>query len=253
MQKIRVEDTLSRSSGDVPPDDAIQEFLDLLNELKATGCNLLVVGDEPRCTFTRASKRLFGDAEAMRYRLLAVTDATPQSVADRLPDAESTPRPVEETTHVLTHAQTPRCVTTSEISDSQRELASVRETRIADPELCGLQSALVEGIETFADATPRLRPGDLRVGIDSLGSLLDEYDQAVVRRCLDTVGRHVCKYDGMAHYVLPEAYDSDRVQSLLGAFDAVIEVRRVSDEYEHDAEERWHVPDEGLTIGWTPL
>lgn len=255
MQQTRSANALHRGSRDVPPDDSVQEFLGLLNELKATGCNLLVVGDGPRQTLTRASEQLLGDAAAIRYRLIAVTDAPAQSVAERLPDRESTPRSIGDTTHVLTHAGLPRSVTgTSNSDDGSDKLEHVKETQIADPELCGLQAALVDGIEAFADSATRLRPGDLRVGIDSLGSLLDSYDEQVVRRCLDTVGRHVRKYDGMAHYILPKAYDSDRVQSIVNEFDAVIEIRPVStDEHGHDAEERWHVPDQNLTMNWTPL
>ena len=244
---------LSRGPEDPPPDEEVAEFLGLLNELKATGSNLLVVGDEPRCAFTRASERLFGDPAAVRYRLLAVTDATGRSVVERLPDPESTPRPVRETTHVLTHAGTPRSVVAPETADEPVEHPDLREAHVADPDLHELESAVLDGVEAFADSAT-LRPGDLRVGVDSITSLLDDHGENAVRRCLTTIGRHVREYDGMAHYVLPEGYDSTRVQSLSGAFDAVIEVRTVSaDDSGRYAEERWHVPDADLTMQWTRL
>src|SRR6056297_2235981 len=101
----------TRGSDESLSDDELTEFVGVLKELKTTGCTLLVVGDGPRELLTRASGRMFGDDDVTRYRILAATDATPGSIAARLPDPESAPRPVEETTHVLNHAGAVRSVT----------------------------------------------------------------------------------------------------------------------------------------------
>ena len=125
----------------------------------------------------------------------------------------------------------------------------MRETHVANPDLRELESAVFDGIEAFADSAPGLRPSDLRVGVDSIASLLAEHGERAVRRCLAAIGDRVREYAGMAHYVLPEAYDSTRVQSLAEAFEAAIEVRTVSaDESGRYVEEQWHVPDADLTI-----
>ncbi|WP_135830265.1 DUF7504 family protein [Halorussus halobius] len=238
---------------DGPPDD-FQAFVNLLNELKATGCALLVVGDTSRDLFTRASGQLLGDADVLRHRVLAVTDATPTSVAERLPDPAETPRPLTETTRVVNHAEAPRSVTAATSPDTPPELAGIEEVRIADPELTGLQSALCQAIDDVRADAARLKPADLRVGIDSLAPLLDHYDVEVVATCLDAVGDRVRAHDAMAHYVLPRDYDADAVQALVPHVDAVVELRAVDPgAYGHDAQQRWRVPRENVETEWTPL
>lgn len=238
---------------DVPPDD-FTAFLSLLNELKATGCSLLVVGDAPREVFTRASSNLLGDTESIRHRVVAVTDATPESIAERLPDPDETPRPLSETARILNHSGAPRSVSADSGSDVTGDLAGIDETRIADPELQGLQAGLVDAIGEVASEATNLRPADLRVGVDSLGPLVDHYGEDAVRRCLRRVGGHVRHYNGMGHYVLAKEYDSEAVKSLLPDMDAAIELRAVDPvEHDHDAQQRWHVPDRELVTEWTPL
>lgn len=197
---------------------------------------------------------MLGEADAVRYRILATTDATPQSVVDRLPSPEEMPRPITETTHILNHAGAPRSITAASSASTPPELVGIRETRIADPELEGLQSALKDAIADFANRNGRRRPADVRVGIDSLKPLLDNYSENVVRRCLRTVGERVREYNAMAHYVLPEPYESDHVQTLATEVDAVVELRTVDPvEYGYEAEQRWHVPNRDLTMDWIPL
>ena len=241
------------SDGSSPPDDDLTAFINLLNELKATGCNLLVVGDESREVFTRASGQLLGGADVLRHRVLAVTDATSQSIAERLPDPNSTPRPLTETTTVLNHTGAPRSVTAAENPETPPELAGIEEICIADPELRGLQSGLTDAIVDVGTRAD-LEPSDLRVGIDSLDPLLDHHGEDAVKRCLDAVGGYVRDQCAMSHYVLRESYDSDAVQTLLPSVDAAIELRTVDpEEYDHDAQQRWHVPRRDLTTDWTPL
>jgi hypothetical protein len=235
------------------PDGELTDFLSLLNELKATGCNLLLVGDARPELFTRASASLLGDAESLRYRLLAVTDASPRSVTDRLPEGAESPRPLAETTKLVNHAVTPRSVA-STTEGVPTEFGEIPEVRVADPQLEGLESALVEGVEEFARDTAELRPATLRVGVDSVGTLLDHHGEDVVRRCLRNVGSRVRDHDAMAHYVLRDEYDSERVQSLADEVDAIIEIRSVNPErHGHDAQQRWHVPSRDLSIDWVRL
>lgn len=235
-------------------DGDLTDFLNLLNEMQATGCNLLVVGDACPDLFTRASANLLGDPTELRYRLFAATDASPRSVAERLPDASESPRPLAETTQLVNHATTPRSVASAVDSADESGLAEIPERRVADPQLAGLKTALIEGIEEFADRADGLEPAELRVGLDSLDALLDHYGEEVVRDLLRAVGERVYEHDAMAHYVLEEPYDSERVESLADEMDAVIEIRAVDpDEYGHDAQQRWHVPERSITTDWTPL
>lgn len=239
-------------SDDDTPDEDLSDFLGLLNELKSTGCNLLLVGDAPRRLFTRASHRMLGADDETRYRILAVTDATPQSVADRLPDPAESPRPISETTHVLNHVGSLRSITDATEASTPPKLVGVKETRVVDPKLEGLQSALVDAISTFANHGYPLRPSDLRVGLDSLEPLLDFYDENVVRQCLRTVGQQARTHDAMAHYVLPQPYDSDVVQTLANDVEAVVELR-LSDSMDGTGEQRWLVPGKDMQTNWATL
>lgn len=235
-----------------PSDDP--EFLDVLQSLKADGCNLLVVGDAPRRLFTEASGSLLGGVDERRYRLLAITDASPQSVVERLPDPVETLEPLAETTEIINHASPPRSIADAGESVQAPSLDELSERRIADPKLAGLQAELAESMAAFDRRAGGLAPAQLRVGVDSLGSLFEHYDEEVVRRCLQVVTGYVRDYDAMGHYVLTEPYESEQVQRFVDEFDAVVELRPVDPTRgDHDAEERWHVPSRGLTTEWLPL
>ncbi|WP_135827624.1 DUF7504 family protein [Halorussus halobius] len=222
---------------------ALPGFRSRLRTLKSEGCNLLVVGDPSREVFTRASGTMLGDPDARRWRVLALTDADPESVYDRLPAASVAPRPPTETTRVLNHATPPRPIT--ETTDGLG--ATVPEVTVGDANLAGLRSRLCEAVADFGARSRR--PSALRVAVDSLAPLLAHYESDVVRRFLRTVGDRVREHDAMAHYVLPEPYDGDRCRRLADEFDAVVELRTVAG----DPEERWHLPDSGVTTPWVPL
>lgn len=241
----------SAGRSDGRPDDEFIDFLGLLNELKATGCTLLVVGDARRDRFTAASARLFGNPETLRYRLLAVTDASSRSVERRLPSPGDSPFALARTTKIANYEVTPRSV--ADAVPRTEEFDHVPETRVTDAELDGLRAALVSGIDEFARRASGLHPAELRVGVDSVGTLLDHHGESAVREWCRAVGRRVRDNDGMAHYVLRDAYDSDRVRALEPEVDAVIEIRAADPASDRDAEQRWHVPDRGTTTDWVRL
>ncbi|MFC7080147.1 DUF7504 family protein [Halorussus caseinilyticus] len=242
------------SESDLTESDGSARFLDVLRELKADGCNLLVVGDAPRRLFTEASGGLLGGTDEPRYRLLAVTDASAQSVVERLPDPEEMAGTFTEMTEIINHASPPRSVVDAGGQSEAPSLDALSERRVVDPQLAGLQAEIAESMAAFNRHAGTLSPAQLRVGVDSLGALFEHYDENVVRRCLQVVTGYVRDYDAMGHYVLTEPYDSTRVERLAGEFDAVVEVRAVdSEKHNHHAEERWHVPSHDLTTNWLPL
>ena len=239
---------------DGTPSDDEARFLDVLEQLKVDGCNLLVVGDAPRQLFTEASAGLLGGTDETRYRLLAITDASSRSVVERLPDPEETPGTLAETTEVVNHASPPRSVVEADGSPEAPPLTDISERRVVDPQLAGLQADLAEAMAAFDRRAGGLDPAQLRVGVDSVGALVENYDADVVRRCLRVVTGYVRDYDAMGHYVLTEPYGSDRAERLAGEFDAVVEIRAVDGaKRDHHAEERWHVPSHDLTTDWLPL
>lgn len=230
-----------------PPDADFAAFRTALQRFKREGCNLLVVGDAPREVFTRASATMLGDADTPRWRVFALTDATPESVYERLPSAGTTPRPLSETTRIVNHAIPPRPITDT----AGTAVARVPEVTVGDVNLEGFETELCEAVEEFG--THSNGPAQVRVAVDSLAPLLDHYDFEVVRQRLRTVGQRVHEHDAMAHYVLPEAYDGDRCRRLADEFDAVVELRTPAEDADHAAEERWHLSETDETMPWVPL
>jgi len=218
-----------------------------LRELKWGGCNLLVVGDAPREAFTRASATMLGDADAPRWLVFALTDATPESVYDRLPAVENAPRSLSETTRIVNHAVPPRPITDS----TGAGIASIPEVTVGDVNLDGLETQLCEAVSEFGARSNG--PAQVRVAVDSLAPLLDHYDFETVRGHLRTVGECVHDHDAMAHYVLPEAYDGERCRRLADEFDAVVELRTPVEDADRAAEERWHLHETDATTPWVPL
>lgn len=229
---------------DDPPSGPVAGFRSHLRTLKSEGCNLLLAGDPPREVFTRASEAMLGDHDIRRWRVFALTDADPESVYDRLPAASVAPRPPAETTRVLNHAVPPRPIT--DATDGPE--ATLPEVTVGDANLAGLRTQLCEAVADFGARSRH--PSELRVAVDSLAPLLAHYEFDVVRRFLRLVCDRVCEHDGMAHYVLPDAYDSDRCQRLVDEFDAVVELRTVAGGH---AEERWHLREPDVTTPWVPL
>ena len=235
-----------RGGEDDPPDGALADFHSTLRRLKRDGCNLLVVGDPPRSAFTRASATMLGDPDARRWRVFALTDATPESVYDRLPATSAAPRSPSETTKVVNHALPPRPIT----DEMDPAIATISEVSVSDANLAGLRTELRAAIADFGVRSRR--PAEVRVAVDSLAPLLDHYDFDVVRRCLRAVGERVSEHAAMAHYVLPEPYDSERCRRLVDEFDAVVELR-AAPEGRDEPEERWHLADAETPTPWVPL
>jgi hypothetical protein len=248
------------------PDEDLAVFQSRLRRLKREGCNLLVVGDVPRELFTRASESMLGDADARRWRVFGLTDATPESVRDRLPSADAAPRPHSETTKIVTHAVgSQRTADTASVTDITAPETTVPgeavpEVDVSDGDLEAFQRELVSALDVFGVRSHR--PAAVRLSVDSLAPLLDRYDRESVRRFLRTVADRVHDRNAMAHYVLPVAYDSDTCQGLTEEFDAVVELRTTiecatdsSDDSPrpHRAEERWHLPESDTTMPWVPL
>ncbi len=211
-------------------DDITAEFTWTLQQLKRRGCNLLLVGSVPDSVLSAASRKLFGNPHERRFRVVVLSGTTRTSVDKRLPIDDA----FDETT-VVTHA--------TELSDSQRPPSTVH-VEDGVPELSTEISRAITSFET----DDGLQPGELRVGFDSLESLFEQYDPAVVEQFLGIVTGQIRGANGMGHFVLPHEYDHELVDDLAPLFDAVIEYR-----VEGDGQERWHFPSRDLHSPWLPL
>lgn len=230
----------------------VSSFVGHLRTLKRDGCSLFVVGDVPRHLFTRASSSMFGDDDVDRYRAMAVTDADAESVRHRLPSATD---PTGTKTRVVACERSVRRAaaeradaTAGPAAGPDQPIPGIPETRTVG-DRAELAAELFDAIDAFDRRADGVSPAQLRVGVDSLGPLFDEYGATEVREFVTRVGERVRARDGMAHFVLTDPYESERVRELADAFDAVVELR-VAD---GAAEERWHLPAESVTMPWVSL
>lgn len=235
-------------------DETMAAFVGHLRRLKCEGCNLLVIGEGPGRLFARASAQMLGGGEARRYRALAVIERSAASARQRLPDDTGSK---SDSATVVTRIQPARSTaaeeseTDDEYDRARTDPSAVPERRVESETLAALGTELEEAIETFDARADGLKPAQLRLCVDSLAPLIDDYDEAELRAFLHRVTDRVRKYDGMAHYVLAEPYESEVVQRLEPAFDAVVELQ--PSDGDAPGRERWHLPDEDVTMPWLPV
>ncbi|WP_266078868.1 DUF7504 family protein [Haladaptatus caseinilyticus] len=210
-------------------DDVAVEFSQILHQLKHHGCNLLLVGSVPDSVLSCASRKFFGDPEERRFRIVALSGSSRTTVEKRLPTVASA-----DETVIITHA--------TELSDA--EFSSSVHVEAGVPKLSNAVSSAITSIETEDD----LEPGELRVGLDSLESLLERYCPDLVHQFLGVVTEQIRDANGMGHFVFPRDYDHELVTDLAPLFDGVVEYR-----VDRGGQERWHFPASDIRSPWLPL
>lgn len=215
-----------------------------LAELKRTGSVSLVVGSVPQDSYVRVSRRMLGTvgSDGPRRRLLVVPDSDRDAAVDRLRDTG----PLDGD-----HA---RIVTCNGSSRSAGAHATAPRTggpsiRRVDGSIADLGVAITEAIRRFDDAAGDLSPGELRVGLDPLPSLLSSSDTATAFGFLHVLTEQIRGAGGMGHVRLTRDRDSEVVRTLEPLFDAVLELRL--DGYR--LEQRWHLPEYALVSDWLPV
>jgi hypothetical protein len=226
------------------PDDEdydLHEMQAKLKELKQTGSTLLVTGTVGERTAAYASSNLFGDPEASppRKRVLALTDGS-----------RAQTRAHFQGTGVQTKSQN----WVIDLQEQERSIPATASPNLPALErepnsLTALQSELQNAIDWFARGG--LEPAELRVGIDSLSYLLDEYSLAEVERLVASISASVKVDNGMSHFIYQRDPDENRetIQKLMAYCDAEIQLRKRNG---NPAEQRWRIPEVGTT-GWTRL
>lgn len=219
------------------------EFTEALADLKAEGCNLLVVGTVPEEATARVCRRMLGDADAgRRERLLVLTDAAADAVTDRLPHAPGEPTPPAT---LIDHAATARSAVADQATAPGPTMPpDVHVRRVESDELGELGTAISRAIDDLARDDPD--PGEVRVCVDSLSPLLEGYDESVVFRFLHVLTGRVRQAQGLAHFHLPVHADAREARLLAPLFDAVVEVRMADGR----AEQRWTVRDGDVETEW---
>ncbi len=214
--------------GGVPESTA---FSQELAALKREGSNILLVGNECQDSHVLACRRLLGDAsDDPRHRLLVFTDG--YDARERFSDGAS-----DDTRVIFKQVEEPTADPCFE--------ESVVDSRL----LSALGKEIITSIDEFEEGNDGLDPGQLRICVDSLVSLLDNHSPENVFRLLHMVTSRVRQASGMGHFHLSVDRDSDAVHLLEPLFDAIVEVRTKGEVTQH----RWHLRDGEVSSGWIRL
>lgn len=226
--------------GPEPSAGETASFAKALASLKRRGSNLLLVGPAYESAHLPASRRLMGDADSPRERLLVLTDRDAESET-RLPDGSEPVRTVEHRTLTRSTAASP--------APSPSPLSiSGPDGEPHDP-LVSLGNEVADEIEAADERADGLAPGQLRVCLDSLAPLLEEHDRQRVVAFLHAMTSDVDRVNGMAHYHLPVARDAEVVGFIEPLFDAVIELRVGTS----GPQQRWTLTDGRGSTDWLAL
>mgnify|MGYP006279497171 FL=1 len=254
---------------DDPSDVPIADIRRKLTRLKRNGCNLLVTGNVREEVSHRATRKLLGSPEATRTRLLGLTDHDREDAPNLLPDDV---RATDHRVHFAEYAAGTRTATATpagtdaDCSDTaafdadesavdmdpsafDTESAAFDRNSSAVRDLGEFRGALCNAITKAKIGQSGFDPAELRISVFTLSYLLNRHDPAAVDRFVSAVGDHVRGVDGMAHYHLPVADDSQSVRRLSSLFDARIELR----EKHGRPEQRWHFPDDDVRTVWVGL
>lgn len=185
-----------------------------LARLKRRGCNLLVAGTTDAATRRAASRRLFGDLEAGRDRvLIAVGETDP----DRwLPDG-------------------------GRVIDAAVDTRSAAAPTAPPASTPSVSTAVADAAGKSGD-----EPGRFRLGVTALAPLLESPRGA---ETVASLRETVRKARGVGHYHLSAPFDADRTRAVAAEFDAVVELRRTAD----GPRERWHLDEADVVTPWLPV
>lgn len=223
-----------------PSSGGAATFAKALASLKRQGSNLLLVGPAYEGAHLPASRRLMGDADTPRERLLVLTDRDAAREA-RLPDDVEPVRTVE-------HRSLTRSVATSP-SPSPGPLSPTGPDGEPSDPLVSLGNEVADEIEAANERVGGLAPSQLRVCVDSLGPLVEEHDPERLFAFLHAMTRDVTRVNGMAHYHLPVPADADEVKLIEPLFEAVVELRAGT----NGPQQRWRLTDGRGSTDWLPL
>ncbi|WP_438267234.1 DUF7504 family protein [Halomarina salina] len=182
-----------------------------LQTLKRNGSTLLVTGAVSDTVRAAVTRNLMGHPEENRRRILALIDAERSQPADYLPAGIATE---DDETEVLDFRSDIRAATQVQ-SASSTARPPRRSTEV-------IRAHLLDAI-TRARYEESLAPGELRVGVVSLGPLLDEESLTDVLDFVRLLGNEIRRLNGMGHFHLPSE-DSELISTLMSSIDARIEL-----------------------------
>ena len=207
-------------------------FVAALDDLKSTGCLLLVLEAGGSEAGGAGCRRLLGDDSGEeRKRLFVRSEADTHTTSSSPTGDDPDERTVvyRSAAHDAAVAAPPSLPVTTVASDVDA-LGDAVEDEVAS-------LAPLGGYES----------GQLRVCVDAFGTLLEDDDLLSVLEFTKTLGAAVHERDGIGHFHVGQHVPGIVVEGLLGQFDAIVEVGG------DDPRQRWHLPDESLSTRWLEL
>lgn len=223
-----------------------EQFTAELSQLKRQGASVLVVGSVRTEQRRDVCQRLLGQATVQpRRRVLVSTTGEGHNMSHLVGDTESA------TTTRVSYETHSRSAAASNTDSQPMESVSVStdESPVTTATLADLGIAISNAIEEFERDATSLAPGELRVAVDSLVPLLEEYGAERVFKFAHLTNGRTRDADGMIHYHLPMDRDSDVVSVLTPVFDIVIELRDRNGAFQ----ERWTINDGDHSSGWLSI
>lgn len=228
---------MAESAGTPGWADDPDRFGSALEELKASGCLLLVVESDDAASACGCDRMLGTDGHADRRRLFVRGDTT----AHRRSSVRTPERDDERTVAYRTGART----ATAAATDSDLGTVERPDATASDP------TKLASTIESQVDVLrppSGFAPGQLRVCVDVVADIVAIDDLASAAAVVERLGDVVRAADGMAHVHVGDAVPARAVEGLHTQFDAVVEL-----EGDDEPRQRWHLPDESLSTAWLEL
>jgi hypothetical protein len=224
------------------------DFSSTLDELKHSGCVLLMTGDVSAGVRATQTRRLFGDPTIDRERVLVLTDTARTKYIDNLPDGLSPDHP---SVHLLNYREPLRAETGSDSSVPDTPIIAESDSATATvSDLDNLHDSITDTITAIETRSTFLAAGKLRIGLTDLGVLLDLYGIDRTESFVESIGTIVRDCRGMGFFYLAAANDDPVIQSLLPYFDIHIALH---ESLSTSARHRWYLPDYDLTSGWLPV
>lgn len=236
-----------------------QDLTHGLDELRAQGTMILVIGDADSTALHRISSSLLGDQTKGRVPLFALIDQPESLVAERVanPDELTDTQLLRYVDHltadVTPSAGSEEAPPVSPEEESSADLESVSSA--VNGNLAQLTEQLTEQVETLVADRP-FEDRELRICIDSAVPIFDHHPIPDVREFFADVRALTQTHTAMTHAMYPVNVSADAVDDTLGTFsemlapfDILIEVRSQSGTHQ----QRWNLLDHDCRTAWIDL
>lgn len=242
---MNIMEHISRSPDMASPKSAGEQesFTTTLMGLKRRGCCVLVTGQVSERVRAAQSRRLFGEGDQSRQRVLTLTDATPDLDAQYLPESIT---PAHSSVNELDYTNVVRNIADT-ANPSVGSPAPAVNSEVAGS-MAGLGALLYDSVGE-AVRNDQLRPGELRLGIATLCVLLDTDGLQATKAFIRTIRSDILSVRGMGHFHLPGSPDSATLAALESLIDIHIELRESNGNPEH----RWHLLETDHSTDWLAL